>query len=305
MRALGLTDAANPQIQFVDIPVPAVAAHEVLVQVLAVAVGPHDRRYLPQQASYPLALGASGAGVIAAVGDEVQGLAEGDAVLFTNTPMTKGGAWAEYAVVPADRVAPKPDGLDFVDAAVVAAAGPQAMAGLEHLSLEPGKPVLVTDAAGAAGMLALQIAGEKRCWVLAVAPRKFQNFVRSLGAQAVFSPDNPRWQLQAREFALGGIPGALALAPGSSGLCLQALRDGGTLVVYDDDRPAPERGINIVAIHREAVDARHLAQLAEDVARQRLLVAVDRVFPWDRALEALARAESGEGRGPVVLTLQK
>lgn len=305
MRALGLTDAANPQIQFVDIPVPAVAAHEVLVQVHAVAVGPHDRRYLPQQASYPLALGASGAGVISAVGDGVEGLAVGDAVLFTNTPMTKGGAWAEYAVVPADRVAPKPDGLDFVDAAVVAAAGPQAMAGLEHLSLEPGKPVLVTDAAGAAGMLAVQIAGEKRCWVLAVAPRKFQNFVRSLGAQAVFSPDNPRWHHQAREFALGGIPGALALGPGSGAPCLQALRDGGTLVLYDDDPPAPERGVNMVAIRREEVDARHLPWLAEQVAQQKLMISVDRVFPWSRALDAVARAETGEGRGPVVITVRE
>lgn len=305
MRALGLTDAAKAEIQFLDIPIPEPGPHEVQVQVHGVAMGPHDRHQRPRQASFPLALGASGAGVITALGDQVEGLAVGDAVLFFNPSMAKGGAWAEYAVVPADRVAPKPDGMDFVDAAVVASAGPLAMAGLEHLPLDPGKPVLITDAAGAAGMLAVQMAGEKRCWVLAVAPRKFHNFLRSLGAQAMFAPENPRWHQQAREFALGGIPGALALAPGSSGPCLHALRDGGTLVLYDDEPPAPERDIHMVAINREAVDARHLARLAGEVAQQRLMVAVDRVFPWDRALEALARAETGEGRGPVVVTLRE
>lgn len=63
-----------------------------------------------------MVLGRDAVGVVAAVGASVEGIAVGDK-LFGHVllaPPIQAGTLAEYAVLPAAAVAPKPAGLDFV-----------------------------------------------------------------------------------------------------------------------------------------------------------------------------------------------
>src|SRR3954447_20902139 len=130
-----------------EIETPSPGPGEVLVRVHAAAITrdelewPVDR--LPAIPSYELS------GVVVDSGDEVYAL----------TPFDRDGVAAEYAVVPAELLAPKPRALDHVEAAAVPLAGLSAWQGLvDQGGLEAGQRVLVQGASGGVGHLAVQIA---------------------------------------------------------------------------------------------------------------------------------------------------
>jgi NADPH:quinone reductase-like Zn-dependent oxidoreductase len=83
-----------------------------------------------------------------AVGDEVYAL----------TPFDRDGVAAEYAVVPADLLAPRPQSLTHVESAALAMTGLSAWQGIfEHGALKEGERVRVLGAGGGVGHLAVQL----------------------------------------------------------------------------------------------------------------------------------------------------
>ncbi|MGA8045536.1 MAG: quinone oxidoreductase [Dermatophilaceae bacterium] len=102
----------------------------------------------------PFVLGSEGAGVVAAVGDAVDGLAVGDRVAWA---MSLGSA-ATRAVVPADQVVPVPDGVDGQTAAAVLLQGMTAhYLVTDTYAVRPGTWALVHAAAGGVGQLLTQL----------------------------------------------------------------------------------------------------------------------------------------------------
>jgi NADPH:quinone reductase-like Zn-dependent oxidoreductase len=95
-----------------DIPRPVPGAGELLVAVKAAGVGPWDR--LVQ--ALPLTLGSEISGTVAAIGAGFGGFAFGEAVYGATNRQFVGG-YAEYALVEAGKVPPKPAALDTVAAA--------------------------------------------------------------------------------------------------------------------------------------------------------------------------------------------
>jgi len=144
-----------------EIPVPEPKAGEVLVRVSAAAITrdeltwPEVTRRLPAIPSYELS------GVVAAVADDVPAtdVAVGDEV-FGLTPFDRDGAAAEYTVVPATVLAPRPQRLTHVESAALPLAGLTAWQGLfDHGRLSEGERVRVLGASGGVGHLAVQLAG--------------------------------------------------------------------------------------------------------------------------------------------------
>src|SRR5205085_10053807 len=130
-----------------EIETPSPDPGEVLVRVHAAAITrdelewPVDR--LPAIPSYELS------GVAVDSGDEVYAL----------TPFDRDGVAAEYAVVPADVLAPKPLRLSHVEAAALPMGGLTAWQALfVHGRLARGERVLVTGASGGVGHIAVQLA---------------------------------------------------------------------------------------------------------------------------------------------------
>ncbi len=120
---------------------------EVLVRVHAAAITrdeltwPVDR--LPAIPSYELS------GTVVGTGEEVYAL----------TPFDRDGVAAEYAVVRADVLAPKPSRLSHVEAAALPMGGLTAWQALfAHGRLARGERVLVTGASGGVGHIAVQLA---------------------------------------------------------------------------------------------------------------------------------------------------
>jgi NADPH:quinone reductase-like Zn-dependent oxidoreductase len=130
-----------------EIETPSPRRGEVLVRVHAAAITrdelgwPVDR--LPAVPSYELS------GVVVDSGEEVYAL----------TPFDRDGVAAEYAVVPADVLAPKPRRLRHVEAAALPMGGLTAWQALfVHGRLASGERVLITGASGGVGHIAVQLA---------------------------------------------------------------------------------------------------------------------------------------------------
>ena len=120
MRALHVP-AAGEQPQLSDIPTPEPTEGTVLVRVKAAGLNPIDNAvaagFLTQMGlphEYPVIIGRDAAGVVEAVGAGVDHVAVGDEVLghVLLAPPISAGTLAEYALLPAVAVTPKPAGLD-------------------------------------------------------------------------------------------------------------------------------------------------------------------------------------------------
>ena len=152
MRAVRLHDTG---LAVEEIEVPAVHEGEALIRVHAAAITrdeltwPVDR--LPAIPSYELS------GVVADVAPDVDDIEVGEEV-FALTPFDRDGVAAEYAVVPAIVLAPRPMSLTHVESATLPMTGLSAWQGIfEHGALKEGERVRVLGANGGVGHLAVQL----------------------------------------------------------------------------------------------------------------------------------------------------
>lgn len=148
-----------------DVPVPAPGPGQALVRIAAAGVNFIDiyHRSGLYPVSFPYTLGQEAAGTVTAIGPGVTGVAVGDRVGYTGVP----GAYAELAVVPAERLVPLPPGVTARQAAAVLLQGITA----EYLTsstyaLAAGNVCLVHAAAGGVGLLLCQIAKRRGARVI-------------------------------------------------------------------------------------------------------------------------------------------
>ena len=158
MKAIRITAPGGPEsMRLEELETPAPQAGEVLVRVEAAGVNYIDtyQRSGQYKVPLPLTLGLEGAGVVEALGPGVTGVAKGARVAWTNVP----GAYATYAVVPADRLVPLPDGITSQQGAAAMLQGMTAHY-LAHSTfpLRKGDTCLVHAGAGGVGLLLTQMA---------------------------------------------------------------------------------------------------------------------------------------------------
>jgi NADPH:quinone reductase-like Zn-dependent oxidoreductase len=154
MRALRLHPPGRVEdLRLDEIEPPRPRPGQALVRVRAAAITrdeltwPTDR--LPAIPSYELS------GVVA---EDSDGLSAGEEV-FALTPFDRDGVAADYALVPAEVLAPKPRSLRHVQAAAVPMPWLSAWQALiVHGRLQPGERVAVTGARGGVGHAAVQLA---------------------------------------------------------------------------------------------------------------------------------------------------
>ena len=169
-------------------PVPG--EQEVLIKVRAAAVNPLDVHMMKGAPGLMRLLfrsrklkvpGVDLAGVVEAVGSGVTLFKAGDAVFGACR-----GAFAEYAIASESKLAAKPEGLTFEDAAATPIAALTALQGLRNCGkIQPGQSVLINGASGGVGTFAVQLARIFGAHVTAVCSGRNAELVRSLGADRV------------------------------------------------------------------------------------------------------------------------
>ncbi len=193
MQAL-ILDAKDAPFRLAEIPIPVPGPGQVLVRIAASGLNPLDakiRAGAAAHARHPWGsiLGIDLAGTIAALGPgpSAERFREGDEVYG----MTGGvggvpGTLAEYAVVDAALLAPKPARLSMRQAAALPLITITAWEGLvDRAHVQPGQKVLVQGGAGNVGHVAVQIAHAMGAEVFATERSGQGDFIRSLGATPI------------------------------------------------------------------------------------------------------------------------
>lgn len=209
----------------------------------------------------------------------------------------------KLAAVPADEIAPKPEGIDHIHAGALPLAGLTAWQGLvRHGGLRQGQRVLIHAAAGGVGHLAVQIAKARGAYVIATASPEKLDFVQKLGADEVIDYTKG-------DFAgsVSGVDLVLETVGGDHAEhSLKVIKAGGVLVsllnVGDTAKAqAKERGIRV---ERMSVvpDRPSLVELGKLIDEKKLVVHVAKTFPLHQA--GAAHAFLGTRPiGKVVLTV--
>ncbi|MBA2526520.1 MAG: quinone oxidoreductase [Pyrinomonadaceae bacterium] len=158
MKAVQVSKVGGPEtLELVDIPTPEPKPNEAVVQIKAAGVNFIDVYYREGRypAALPFTLGQEGAGVVTTLGSEASNVKPGDRVAYTGVL----GSYAEFAVVPADRLVQIPEKLDFNQAAAAMLQGMTAHY-LSHSTfpIKTGQTVLIHAAAGGVGLLLVQMA---------------------------------------------------------------------------------------------------------------------------------------------------
>ncbi|MFR9778117.1 NAD(P)-dependent alcohol dehydrogenase [Micromonospora sp. MS34] len=306
-------------LRLTDIPVPVPGAGQVLVEVRAAGVDPgvwHLMTGLPYVIRLGYGLrrprhrvpGLDLAGVVTAVGAGVTGFSPGDEVFGSGT-----GSFAEYALAPTGRLAPKPAGLSFAEAAAVPVSGQTALTAVRDAArVRPGQRVLVIGAGGGVGCYAVQLARAAGAHVTGLCGPTKLDLVRALGAHDVV--DYTRHDLPDQRYDVvvdtaGNRPlarlrriltpkGTLVLVGGEA-------RDGRWLQGFDRQLRAlalsPVVGQRLVPLIAK-VGSAALATLTEHIEAGQVRPVVDRTFPLDQAPEAIRYLRAGHAGGKVVVT---
>jgi putative PIG3 family NAD(P)H quinone oxidoreductase len=186
MKAIHV-DTNDPEcsLHLVDMSSPAVAADEVLVDIVAAGV---NRADLSQRAGkYPPPPGASEilglevSGTISRLGADVQNWQVGDRVCA----LLAGGGYAEQVNVPASMLMRIPDGMNFIEAAAIPETFLTAYLNLfVEGGLKRGETVLIHAGASGVGTAAIQLAALAGCRVfVTVGSEEKAQRCRELGAE--------------------------------------------------------------------------------------------------------------------------
>ena len=286
MRAIRLTDDG---LVLDEIPTPEPGEGEALVRVHAAAITRDELEWstdrLPAIPSYELS------GVVVAAGPGVDERLVGDAV-YALTAFDRDGVAADYAAVPAELLAPKPQQLGHVDSAALPLAALSAWQGLfDHGRLAAGERVLIHGATGGVGRFATQLAHERGAHVVATVSSRNVETARALGADEVIDHTTTRF-----EDAVEPVDLVFDTAGGDRLRRSPALlREGGRLVSVAEE--TPEGGIYfVVEPNRE-----QLLEVSRRADAGALRPAIDGVFELPDAREAFARSMERDTRGKVVL----
>ncbi len=322
MRAVRNTTHGGPRLlEILDVPLPARAEGEVLIEVHAAGVAYPD--VLQSRGEYqlriplPFTVGSEFAGVVAE-SDEGSRFARGDRILG----VAGAGAFAEYVVTPEGRVLPLPDEVDFIRAAAMPINVLSADFALgERGQLVAGETVLIHGAAGGLGVALIQQAKLRGSTVIAVVstPEKAE-LAQSVGADhAIFSYE---FLAEVRRLTDGrGVDMVLDPVGGERFTdSLRSLASRGRLVVLGfTGGSIPSVRVNRLLLTNTTVIgagweglmevcsvslSEQWDRLASDVARGALEPVISDVIPFDHTPEAVAALDERRARGKIVVDVR-
>lgn len=309
-RAIIANSFGAPEVlELVEVHVPEPGPGEVTIQVHAAGVNPADIKRLAGafgSPKLPMHHGSEVSGTVAAVGPDAVGpmgpISVGDAVI--GYPVS--GGYADEITVKASSVLPKPEPLDWPEAANLLATGVTAWHLLEATGVGEGDRVLIHGASGGVGYTAAQLALLRGAVVVGTASASNQKLLTDAGVKAVVYGDGLADRVRAE------LPEGVTVALDTVGTD-EAL-DVSAELVADRDRIATiagfekgaELGIKMLGGGPGADPGRDIRTAArpELVALAqagKLDIVVARTFPLEGAIEALELVRTGHPGGQVAL----
>ncbi|MHA7176162.1 NADP-dependent oxidoreductase [Arthrobacter sp. Sr24] len=190
MKAFVLQKYGDPLTQ-VNMPVPILADHEVLVRMSAAGINHGDERLRTGEFKQifpfklPMVMGSEFSGEVVATGQQVSKFKPGMQV-YAYPDQSRMGAFAELIAVHQDHLALIPETVDVLEAASLPVVGLTAWQGLVEMGkLHAGQTVLIHGGSGGVGSVAIQLAKHLGATVATTVSSVNAGFVRALGADIV------------------------------------------------------------------------------------------------------------------------
>jgi NADPH:quinone reductase-like Zn-dependent oxidoreductase len=342
MKAAVITEYGGiEKITVSEIDKPKPGAGEVLIQVKSAALN-----HLDIWVSYgrpsakkngPHILGSDASGIVAEVGAGVKGISVGGEVIinpglscgkcehcrrgeqsecasFDIVGLGHQGAFAEYVVVPAANVFPKPAHLDFNEAAALPLAYVTAWRMLmTKAGLQAGKTVLIHGIGGGVALAALQLA--KMAGAVAIVTSSSDEKLKKaqkLDADHIINYKNKNVPTAVRDITVGrGVDIAFdTVGAATIPMNLDVVRRGGKIVICGVTT-GPKVELNLQAVYWNQLSILGSTMgsnddflkllMAMDAAK--LKPVVDSVFPLTEVRDAMKKMESGAQFGKIVLKI--
>lgn len=331
MKAVVMTSpGASEVLQVRQVADPVIENdREILVRLKAAGVNPIDLKLRSRGTFFPdkmpAILGCDGAGIVEAVGKNVQNFQVGDEVYFCNSGIgASPGNYAELAVVDERFVAKKPNSLSFVEAAAAPLVLITAWESLyDRGKLEAGRKVLIHGGAGGVGHVAIQLAKLQGAEVATtISSEEKANFVKSLGADFVIFKNTDLVQAILNWTNGEGVDLAFDTIGGKVFYdTIPAVKVYGDLVtILEPDaslgnlKVARQRNLRIGLELMLTPMMKGLTEAQEDQAKilqqcgrlfdqGKLKINVNTTFALDDAIEAHRMLEAGSMVGKIVLTI--
>jgi NADPH:quinone reductase-like Zn-dependent oxidoreductase len=330
MKAFVVEKYGPSGLRAAEVPDPAIGPRDVLVRVRAASINPLDRMVrngelkLFLKYKTPFVLGHDVAGVVTRVGADVRDYKVGDEV-YSRPRDLRIGAFAEYIAIDHADIALKPKSLTMEEAAavpLVALAAWQALVDLARV--KPGQKVLVHAGAGGLGSTVIQLARHLGATVATTAHGSDEEKLRTLGADEVidYTKSDFAALLSGYDVVLDSLGGEnlakslTVLKPG--GLAISAVGPPDAAFAEQVGRPllkpvmalvsrkvrarARKLGVRYSFLFMRA-DGEQLKKLAALYDAGALQPVLDRTFPFDETLDAMAYVDQGRAKGKIVVAM--
>ena len=288
-------------LKVVEVPRPVPGPGQVVVQVKAAGINPGEAKIRAGAmaamwpSTFPSGQGSDLAGTIAETGAGVTGFAAGDEVIgWTDNRASQ----AEYVVVEAGNLTPKPAEVPWEVAGALFVAGVTAYAAVRAVGLTEGDTVVISGAAGGVGSIAVQLARRAGATVIGLASEPHHSWLAGHGVIPVTYSD--------------GVADRIRQAAGKVDAFVDTFgADYVQLALELGVEPSRIDTIaNFEAVARDGVKAEGsaagssstvLAELAALIAAGELEVPIAATFPLDRVQDAYRQLAGGHILGKIVL----
>ncbi|RME72922.1 MAG: quinone oxidoreductase [Chloroflexi bacterium] len=323
MKAIRVHQTGGPEVlQFEEVATPSPGPGEVLVKIAAAGINFIDiyHRVGLYPLETPFTPGLEAAGIVEAVGEGVSEFKPGDRVAYC----TQLGAYAEFALVPAEKLVPVPSGVDLPTAAAVMLQGMTAhYLALDTFPLKPGHTALVHAAAGGVGLLLVQIARRQGATVIGtVSTEEKAALARQAGADHVILYTQTDFETETKKLTNGRGVDVVYDSVGVATFekSLNVLRPRGYMVLFGQSSgKVPPVDLQILNSKGSLYVTRptlfHYVATREDLLRRaedlfgwitagQLHVRIDRQLPLSQAAEAHRLLASRQTAGKLLLVTE-
>ncbi len=324
MKAIRYHDYGAPDVlRYQEIESPIPGDNEVLIKVKSASINPLDWHMMRGRPLFMRAmtgiskpkqhgLGADIAGVVEATGKGVTRFKPGDHV-FGDVYKLRLGSLAEYACALENCLVLKPENISFEQVAASPVAAITALQGLRDTGkIREGQSVLINGASGGVGSFAVQIAKSYGAQVTGVCSTRNLELVKSIEADQVIDYTKEDFANQDKKYdlifdAVGNrsVPDiAKALKP--NGKCVIAGFTNMPRLMHHIFRGAwvsktTNKWVGLMpTAHMEQEDLEFLAEL---LATGKVRSVIDRVYPLEKAAEAVEYLETAHARGKVIIQI--
>jgi NADPH:quinone reductase-like Zn-dependent oxidoreductase len=297
-------------LQVVEVERPSPVQGEVLVRVKAAGINPSEigirEGFLHSiwPATFPSGEGTDFAGIVAELGPGVARLAVGDEVIgYTAVFPHHRASHAEYVVIPAENLTPRPPNVSWEAAGTLYVAGSTAIAAIRAVGLQAGDRLVVSNAAGGVGSLGVQVAVAGGAKVIGLSSPAHHPWLKLRGVTPVAYGEGVAERIRA---VAGGPIDAFIDTYGADYVEL-ALALGvrperiDTIVNFDAPAKYGVKAEGGSAIDSEFDRVRVLAELAEAISQGTVVVPIAHVYALDDVQAAYRELAQGHTLGKIVL----